>query len=665
MKQEIEIKLFDCGGPDWEKTEYSNMKKALLKSATQFLKSNENTIKAIINTISYQITAKNNHFDNEPIFFISGQSVASFLASAINPRFPQIYNDLDIFVPDFVTPSESSADENENIEVKYMLNNGSKIDIQRIDSIDKDTNYEFINPADDTPIWIEPQIIWYRNIYKSITAKEIQNRFQKMAFSVIDGFDINSVKIGILLDKNLENINLIIHPEFLKCLHEGVNIKSCNFNPSTYMRVFSKNISILRSNTVVKRIIESEANENEFISKMIEKLEYELSVLRTANHIYMKFVESENARNVYDKNMHLMRINVDAQRKFFQRLEKVAQLLNTFENIYPDCKPITEQLKNLFYKFQDTFYLRKKYLIMKGSEELQCKFFETIHSDKWGALFNFDAQDIAQIINDEQQIKHTDKYEEFLNFIKDANNTYGDLAIFFVKWFDELIEKYGIEKIKDAYIFLQRHSSYAQILKYYYTKKALFKFIENFNSEKIKKVVAEKYLFFLDRENITEKLIEHYMKKGKIFLRNVIDDNLSFLAEKFDPLELISHDTVNVCYTKIDDVYHINSYTLTEEICNICADVFKISGSNYKEIMEHLESEYMFTFDETLVSFNFALFDKESKTMLIQFTKQNNNRLYYVVDFINKNVEKDLKKITSYPQLNRAFKRILFENTPA
>jgi len=664
MNQEIEIKLFDCGGPDWEKNEYSNIKKALLTNAARFLKSNKNTIKSIINTISSQISAKNNRFDNEPIFFISGQSVASFLASAINPRFPQIYNDLDIFVPDFVTPSESSADESEDIEARYMLNS-SKIDIQQVDSADG-VKYEFVNPINATQIWIEPQTIWYRNIYKNIAAKEIQNRFQKMAFSVIDDFDINSVKIGILLDKNLENINLIIHPEFLKCLYEGVNIKSCNFNPSTYIRVFDKNISILNIDTVVKRLIDSETNEIDFILKIIEKLEYELSILRTANHIYMKFAESENMRNIYDDVTRLMRVNIDTQKKFFRRLEGVAQSLDTFENIYPVYKPVVKQLKKLLCKFQDVFYLRKKYLIMKGSEELQCKFFKSMNPDKWGSLFCFDAQDAAQIINGEQQIKHTSKYEEFLNFIKDANNIYEDLTILFIRWFDELIEKYGIEKIKDVYIFLQRHNSYKQILKYYYTKKALFEFIRNFNSEKIKKAVVEKYLFFLDEENITEELVEYYMKKGRVFLRNVINDNLSLLTEKFDPLELISHDTINLWYAKIDDnVYRINSYTLTEEICNICVDVFKIDNLSIEEIMKYLGSEYAFTFDDVPVNFNFALFDKESKTMLLQFTKQNNKRLHYVVDFINKNVEKDLKKITSYPRLNRAFKKILFETAPA
>jgi len=665
MNQEIEIKLFDCGGPDWEKNEYSDIKKALLTSATQFLKSNVNTIKSIINIISSQISAKNNHFDNEPIFFISGQSVASFLASAIDPRFPQIYNDLDIFVPDFVIPSESSADESEDIEARYMINN-SKIDIQRVDFVDENIKYEFVNPINATHIWIEPQIIWYRNIYKSITAKEIQNRFQKMAFSVIDDFDINSVKIGILLDKNLENINLIIHPEFLKCLYEGVNIKSCNFNPSTYIRVFGKNISILNIDTVVKRLIESETNETDFVLKIIEKLEYELSILRTANHIYMKFAESENVGNIYDNVTHLMRVNIDMQKKFFRRLEGVAQSLDTFENIYPVYKPVVKQLKKLLCKFQDAFYLRKNYLIMKGSEELQCKFFKSMHSSKWGSLFSFDTQDVAQIISGEQQIKYTSKYEEFLNFIKDVDNIHEDLTILFIRWFDELIEKYGIEKIKDVYAFLQRHDSYKQILKYYYTKKAFFEFIENFNSEKIKKAVVEKYLFFLDEENITEELVERYIKKGRVFLRNVINDNLSLLTEKFDPLELISYDTINLWYAKIDDnVYRINSYTLTEEICNICADVFKIDNSSIEEITKYLESEYMLTFDDVPVSFNFALFDKESNTMLLQFTNQNNNRLYYVVDFINKNVEKDLRKIVSYPRLNRAFKKILFETAPA
>jgi len=653
MNQNVKIELFDCG-LDWNDSRYDDIKNKILSEAQEFVNDNAITLKKIFADILNDKDEKKQFYENEPVFFITGQSISSMLLSDILPHYPKIFNDLDIFIPDFINDTSNNTEESDEfIETRYMVQSDSRNAVKDV----KDFKNEHTFIKSSFKLHLKIQTIKYQNVYCSSAAKSMPFRYQRMAFSVIDGFDIDYVKIGLLFNKNLKKIYLLIHPEVLKKIaDEDVLFRCKHHNPSTYIRCYEKNLNML---TTVGHF---DKDKRDFlINEIFKYMKSEFQNLKTAGVYSLTFIKN-NAGPIYGDDLnirHLPYINISAQPKVIHRLRDVCIRLEGLVGSYEEGR----LLKRQFDEFQKSFRLQSDILYLEPQKINISLYFEKI-AKKFNMRLS--TQDIAELIGNENNIKNKSAYLSFIKAIKKIKvHSDSRLIVLISRWFDELVEEFSLEKLVEAYEFLQKSSQItSQITKHFYIKKAFFDFMKHYDRDNLSKLIKKYYLSYIDKENVSDKTISIFLSKTQRFLSQIVYRDLAIIFDTYDLSELIAKEIKSTSMIKLlDDVYYIKDKTTINEIFNVLSHEYGLSDNVFKTINKKLfsETEVFGVWDDASFKVDFLLYEKEVKCMFIVYStySQPRKKNYYIIDLNKNEMYEDLDKLHQYPNLNYVFKKLL------
>jgi len=309
----------------------------------------------LIPNIVNQIKTQSN-YDPRYIIF-TGQYLGSYVKTSLemlgnrNRITSFISNDIDIFVPLYnLTSAKNDNDIHVDDEIPFVDN---------YSSIDFISRYKIVSSTYAT-------IAIHRNIPVNITLVEhdILSRYTKnkennlkklihLAEEIIDKFDINSVKIGVVFDvKEMKVVKTIIHEDYINFLLSGYLQLS---NTTNFFKSFPR---------VIKKVVEFMKNST-FVSKDIapnELIEYfETGKIAIKN-------KNKSGKYVVDSNRFL--ISFPKEIKYLElhskiTLNKIGVVKGSETVSYPNYKEIYK-----YFEYLQAIYMKFKYGIIRDSKTL-------------------------------------------------------------------------------------------------------------------------------------------------------------------------------------------------------------------------------------------------------------------------------------------------------
>ena len=454
------------------------------------------------------------YVEDQKIFFLSGQSIANIFNS--DKTFSCFeYNDLDIFVltsksiaidrklkTDNDTYENTDAFKNvtnpstilsiyaqqEKIYLKNMSQNISTVP----QFIDVYNHYIFTNSIN----------VILKNMSSELNVDDLLNR---SAYKIIDDFDLSSVKIGILVNRDLTRATLIVHENYLDNEYRLPIPSRANM------------ISVIRS---LRKAYNSNlaALGDEAVQEYINIINQNMDILQTAtwySNQYKQFVPEIQVPTGSKALMEWADAISKVELNYYSTFDS-----HKYNKKFKNYDANRNKLNNLMIYVDDLFEYNRGIISIKSEKKFDNLYLdESLNLDKYRLQTDL-KPDIVTVCEKEMKITNTEHYKQFINnlidfyhqipdenhkngkskddiYKKGINFNINDIMVFTLfcgKNYDELAKKYTPYEMFLLLVFIR---------KLYFTIKSIYKYFSKSHSEKF-------FIKYFDGKKIISKLSEHF-----------------------------------------------------------------------------------------------------------------------------------------------------------
>ena len=590
------------------------------ETAESFIESNKDYLKKELLDFVDGSDYDSPHFKSEPIFLLTGQSIANILTSNIEGILHnKEYNDLDIFYFPFQTgiKNEFVEGSSSEVELKYGFNGDLYSRITRVYDNPRKMKFDIVENSIQKTENIKLQFIEIDNIFCKYHMKDTANRFEKAAFKILNNFDIYNVKLGILVNANMDKCKLIIHPEAIKVINYYANMPVCKHrNTVSIMRALSKcSASLSYSNYDLQDQLRAK-----YTAQHNEKLD---SLLLGNNFIKKYFDEGLNHDTRTDKLD--LRYQSRTLEKFLRVKQKASYSLITKSTSFVD------ELSGEF----DNYLIYKDSCMMLNSDkkEFNVELLEILTKHKQIIADSLSCL-LYDIIYFYKKIKNKKHYIEFLEKVLELKNNgylndnfYAKLVSVIFRNFDKLVKLKTIDELIDILKLLyHNYSIQSSCMMHEWPEKAILDAIENINIISIFENINHVNYNLLSFKNIS-KYLNIFVKQSVEYMINYSADN--YTTDKMN-MDRLNCNYFEKFYDKriifevdyIDNLFEIkrsNRYDKDKLLYVIDSILQKFNNTTLSDLDGNVFNIFNIDGDDFIV-FRRILIDGQNKLIFVQYS---------------------------------------------